>query len=132
MGTANLPVAISHLFDHTCVIWRKVETLEGPGVTVKTFTLLDGSPFGCKMNRKAATVVSAGPGIVDAGQRLAFLEIGPLIKKRDLLELITGPDAPPAAAERAILEVENVTAPRGHHLEVLCSEYHGQEPEVGS
>ena len=124
-------MTISHLFDHTAVIWRKVETLNASGVTVKNFLMAYG-PLGCKMNRKAAMVANSGPGIIDAGQRVAYLEVGPIILKRDLVELVTGPDAPPSSGERAILEVENVTIPRGHHVEVRCSEYHGAEPEIGS
>jgi len=124
-------VTISHLFDHTAVIWRKVETLNEAGVTHKAFTLAYG-PLGLKANRKAAMVVNSGPGIIDAGQRVFYFEVGPIILKRDLVELVTGPDAPPSSGERAILEVENVTIPRGHHVEVRCSEYHGAEPELGS
>jgi hypothetical protein len=125
-------MTISHLFDHTCVIWRKVETLGTARTTTKAFTLLPGGPFGLKANRKNALVTNAGPGIVDAGLRVLYFEVGPVILKRDLVELITGPDAPPSSGERAILEVENVTIPRGHHIEVRCSEYHGAEPELGS
>ena len=77
-------------------------------------------------------VANSGPGIIDAGLRVAYLEVGPIILKRDLFELVTGPDAPPSSGERAILEVESVTIPRGHHLEVRLSEYHGPEPELGS
>ena len=124
-------MTISHLFDHTAVIWRKVETLNASGVTVKTFLMAYG-PLGLKANRKAAMVVNSGPGIIDAGQRVFYFEVGPIILKRDLVELVTGPDAPPSSGERAILEVENVTIPRGHHLEVRCSEYHGLEPDIGS
>ena len=118
-------MTISHLFDHEAVVWRKAETLNASGVTHKDFSLLYG-PLGCKANRKAAVVANAGPGIVDAGQRVFYLEVGPVILKRDLFELTSGPDAP------AILEVENVTIPRGHHIEVRCSEYHGPLPDPGS
>jgi len=118
-------LTISHLFDHTALIWRKTETLGDYRETRKGFGLEYG-PLGCKANRKAALVAAAGPGIIDVGQRVFYLEVGPIIRKRDLFELVTGPDAP------AILEVENVTIPRGHHVEVRCSEYHGAWPEPGS
>ena len=108
--------AISHLFDHTAVIWRKVESLNDAGVTHKAFVHIYS--LGLKANRKAANVVDSGPGIIDAGQRVFYFEVGPIVLKRDLVELVTGPDAPPSSGERAILEVENVTIPRGHHLEV--------------
>ena len=124
-------MTISHLFDHTAVIWRKVETENDAGVTHKAFVMAYG-PLGLKVNRKAAMVANSGPGIIDAGQRVFYFEVGPIVLKRDLVELVTGPDAPPSSGARAILEVENVTIPRGHHLEVRCSEYHGPEPELGS
>lgn len=115
---------ISHLYDHTVAQWRKVETLGEAGVTVKTFRLVDR--FGCKMNRKQVLLAMGGPGIEDVGMRKVYTELGPDVNRRDLIELVTGPDAP------ALLEVENVTAPRGHHLEINCSEYKGPYPDLGS
>ena len=58
--------------------------------------------------------------------------MGSVIFKRDLVEFITGPDAPVPTQERAIFEVENVTQPRGHHMEVWVTEYSGPLPELGS
>ena len=118
-------MAISHLFDHEAVIWRKGETLGEYRETVKGFVLQYG-PLGCKANRKAAVLQDANAGIVDSGDRVFYFEKGPVVLKRDLVELVTGPDAP------AILEVENTTIPRDHHLEVRCVEYHGDAPAVGS
>jgi hypothetical protein len=113
-------MTISHLYDHTVALWRKVETLGEAGVTEKTFALADR--FGVKMNRKNVQLMQDGAGIVDVGMRKVYTELGPTVLRRDLVELLTGPDAP------ALLEVENVTRPRGHHIEIHCSEYKGDEP----
>ena len=118
-------MTISHLFDHVCVIWRKLETLGDYRETVKRFEL-QYTGLGCKANRKNVVLMQDGAGIIDVGMRVIYLEPGPVILKRDLLELISGPDSP------ALLEVENVTLPRGHHLEVRCSDYKGAPPELGS
>lgn len=122
---------IAHLFDHTCVIWHQTETLGASRETIKSFPTYTG-PLGCKVNRKNAVLQEAGPGIADSGERRIYLEKGPSVKKRDLVELVTGPDA------HALLEVESATVPshslglEGHHLEIRATEYLGAEPELGS
>lgn len=119
-------MSIGHLLDHTCVIWRKVETTGAKyAESVKTFE----QPFEvlpCTGTRKNAVVSQDGPGIVNVGERRIYFDIGPEILKRDLIELLTGGDAP------ALLEVESVTRPRNHHIEVRVSEYSGPQPELGS
>lgn len=118
-------MTVAHLADHTCVIWRKTETLGEHRETVKAFTLVEAG-IACKADRKNTILAQAGPGIVQTGGRRIFMDLGPTILKRDLLELVTGPDAP------ELLEVENVTRPRNHHIEVWCTEYDGEEPALTS
>ena len=118
-------MTIGHLLDHTCVIWRKVEALGEFRESVKTFE----QPFEvlpCTGTRKNTVLAQDGPGIVNVGDRRIYFDIGPEILKRDLIELLTGGDAP------ATLEVESVTRPRNHHIEVRVSEYNGPAPAVGS
>lgn len=124
-------MAIAHLFDHTCVIWRKSETLGTARTTTKSFTLVYAN-VGLKADRKNTVLAQAGPGIVQVGGRRLFFELGLVIWPRDLVEFITGPDSPVPTQPRAIFEVENVTQPRGHHMEVWVTEYDGVEPELGS
>ena len=118
-------MTISHLFDHTCAVWRKAETLGSHGETVKGFSIAY-SGLGLKADRKQAPLAEAGPGIVQVGGRRLFFELGSTFLKRDLIELLTGPDAP------ELLEVEFATRPRGHHIEVWATDYEGDEPEIGS
>jgi hypothetical protein len=50
--------------------------------------------------------------------------------KRDVIELVSGPESNTEAP--VLLEIESVTIPRGNHIEVRVSEYHGVAPEIGS
>lgn len=118
-------MGIAHLADHTAIIWHKLETLGPARETEKSFPTFSG-PFDCKADRKKAIQSDAGPGMWGAGLRTIFFDIGPAIGDRDLVELVTGPDAP------AMLEVESVTRPRDHHIEVRVSEYRGAYPDLGS
>jgi hypothetical protein len=117
---------IGHLLDHTAVIWRVGETIGEYRESEVAWGPEPVGPYDCTGKRKAAILAEAGPGTVDAGQRILYFEPGPTFNKRDLVELVTGPDAP------AFLLVESDTRPRGNHIEVRVSEWHGAPPAVGS
>lgn len=118
-------MSIGHLLDHECVVWRPTETRGTYAETVRGYSILHAL-ISCAVLRKNAVIAQAGPGRIDAGERRVYWDVGPTVEKKDLIELVTGPDAP------AFLEVESMTTPRGHHVEVRVSEYNGDAPEVGS
>ena len=113
------------LLDHTARVWRRGEEL-GTYRETSIFYVVVYPAARCTLKRKAALLAEAGPGIVDVGQRTLYFLPGVTLQKRDLVELVTGADAPDW------LEVESRSKPRGHHVEARCSEYHGPTPEVSS
>ena len=118
-------MSFASLLDHTARIWRRTET---PGTYLETTIdyAVVYAAADCTLKRKAAVLAEAGPGIVDAGGRTVYFLPSVTLVKRDLVELVTGPDAP------AWLEVESASRPRGHHVEARCAEYSGETPEVES
>jgi hypothetical protein len=54
---------------------------------------------------------------------MVFMDLGEDVQKRDIVELITGPNAP------AKLEVISMDRPRGHHIELVCDEWEGKITE---
>jgi hypothetical protein len=118
-------MSYSGLLDHTARIWRRDETLGTYRETVMSYTVQYHGPP-CTLRRKRSVLSEAGPGIVDSGERTVYFKRDILLQKRDLVELVTGPDAP------AWLEVESASRPRGHHTEARCSEWSGDTPELES
>jgi hypothetical protein len=112
------PASIGHLLDGTCRVLRPVETSDGSRRTLRRYTVVYASlPF--TINRKNATLGLRNGGVVEVGSRVAYLDMGPQLQKRDIIDMLTGPHAP------GYIEVESVSAPRGHHLEIRVLDYEG-------
>ena len=114
------------LLDHTCRVWRLTETLGDYRETVTARSeVYDDLP--CFFRRRD-TVMSAGaPGTRPVGDRMVYLDTGPVIRDRDVIEITGGPEID-ESSDALLLEVESVAVPRGHHIELRCVEYKGTVP----
>ena len=118
-------MSFSGLLDHTARIWRRSETLGTYLETVPGYDIVYPA-VRCTLKRKSATLSEAGPGTVDVGTRTVYFRRGVILQEKDLVEFVTGPDAPDW------MEVESRSRPRGHHVKARCSEFHGTPPEADS
>jgi hypothetical protein len=117
---------IERLQDHTVRVWRPVTVPDAIGADQRTYAPV-GEPEPAKVNRNVAPTGDAGPGFAAIGRRRLYMKPGVDVEERDVLELVTGPDAPQT------LEVdEPPTRPRGHHCQVDCILWRGQLPELES
>jgi hypothetical protein len=118
-------MSFASLLDHQARVWRLDETLGDHRETVHDRApVYDSVP--CTLKRMRAVLSDAGPGLVPSGERTVYFLPAVTLEQRDVVELISGPDAP------ATLEVESSSKPRGHHVEARCTEFHGKLPELGS
>jgi hypothetical protein len=110
---------IAHLLDHTANIRRPVESL-GVARETRLVHAYAHVAVACAVNRKRTVLTEAHGGITPAGGRSAYFQAGITLQERDVVQLLTGPEAP------ALLEVESRATPRGHHVEVSVTEFHGK------
>ena len=118
---------IVRLADHQVRLWRPVTSASSRiGMDRRTLELVaDGEP--CKVNRDTSPTADAGPGLSPIGRRRLYLPPELDVRERDVVELVTGPDAPQT------WEVDELPArPRGHHLQADCILWRGTLPEVAS
>lgn len=116
---------IARLFDHTATVWRPVPSLGTYRERVETLT--DVGTLDCAVNRPTARLGEAGPGLVNSGERMVYLSADADIAGRDVLELLTGPEA------GMLLEVDEApTNVRGHHIEARARLWAGTLPDGGS
>lgn len=114
--------AIDSLFDHTVRIWRPTPERSRLGVEERTYQVVTPSA-GAKVNRSTAPVGDAGPGFQPIGSRRLYMAPDADVQARDLVELLTGPDAP------QFWEVnEPPTIPMGHHAQLDCIAWNGETP----
>lgn len=114
--------AITHLLDHTARVWRRVETIGTLGDTIVTYDLAYDE-LACAEDGQNSVAGNPGAGQTPIGRRWVYFDVGPTIRFRDVIELVSGPNAP------AALEVESSDNRRGHHLEIQASEFRGKLPE---
>ncbi len=118
----------SHLLDHTCNVHRLTETLGTFRETVQGYAQVH-TDLECTFQRRNTVIGEEGPGLRAVGDRRVYLNVGPAFQDRDIVELVTGPAG---FVGPQLLEVESFAAPRGHHLELRCSEWEGTLPPEGS
>lgn len=119
---------IDHLFDHSIRIWRPTVSKDGVGAESRSYTLQVQTP--CTLNRSVAPVapVTAG-GLAPVGRRRFYVRTTVSVRVRDIIELVSGPDA--HADGQLTWEVdEPPVVPKGHHKQLDCVEWHGVLPEV--
>lgn len=118
------------LLDHTCRVWRKTEALGDYRETIKTLAeAYDDVP--CFFRRRDTVISDQAPGTRPVGDRMVFMDTGPTIRDRDVVEITAGPEVD-ESSDALLLEVESVAVPRGHHIELRCVEYRGEVPEAAS
>lgn len=113
---------IDSLFDTTVRVWRPTPERSRLGVEERTYSVVAPS-LGAKVNRSSAPEADAGPGFQPVGARRVYMRPDVDVQARDLLELLTGPDAP------QFWEVnEPPTRPQGHHTQLDCIAWNGVTP----
>jgi len=118
--------AITHLLDHTANVWRRNETARGTMGQIKPSYDLIYTNLPCATDGQGTVLSTSGQGVVVAGSRDLYFDVGPVLTKRDLIEVHSGPTAP------FIVEVRSWDPFRGHHLEVSGDEFTGvlQTPRI--
>lgn len=115
-------MSIAHLLDHTATVYRPADTLGALRTNIRGYAAVaSGVEMGVR--RPAALYAEIGPGVGPLGQRIIYADVGLDVAARDVIDLITGPDAP------GRWEVdEQPTSPRGHHIELRCRAFTGKLP----
>lgn len=114
--------AIERLFDSTVRIWRATPERSALGVEERTYFVVIVSA-GAKVNRSTAPEADGGPGLQPTGGRRIYMKPDVDVQSRDLVELVTGADAP------QFWEVnEPPTRPQDHHTQLDCIAWNGETP----
>lgn len=122
-------MSIGHLLDHVSRVWTLTEGLDQYRAPVRTYSVSEGNEdLPCTSTRKRTVLGKIGGGTTPLGDRVVYFDIGPVMKERDVIELLEGPDAP------AKLEIQGLAYPRGNHIEARVSEFKGDlvEPNASS
>jgi hypothetical protein len=120
-------MSIGHLLDHTCNVWRLITSLGPFRETVNEYEkVYEG--LDCTNTRRNTVFGQSGPGLRPVGDRNVYLDTGPLFQDRDVVELVSGPTG---FVGPQLLEVESFAIPRGHHIELRCSEFKGELTVAG-
>lgn len=110
--------SISRLFDHTVRVWRPSRASDGLGVESRNYVLR--STLGAAVNRSTAPEGLVAGGLAPTGRRRMYFLPTVDIQPRDVLEIVSGPEAP------GTWEVdEPPTRPRNHHTQVDSIDWHG-------
>jgi hypothetical protein len=116
-------MSIRHLCDHRVRIYRRAAQLDAE---LRSETLsyqpVAAAPArnNAKLNRPRARTGDVGPGSAPIGERTVYMDAGADVEERDVLQVLSGPDAP------CLLEVDGPpTRPRGHHVELACRLFNG-------
>lgn len=119
---------IDRLFDHTVRIWRPVASSANRlGVETREYSVAIPTA-GCALNRNVSPKQDQGPGMDQMGRRRFYMRPDLDIRARDVVEILSGPDA-----DGQNWEVDqNPTRPRNHHTQVDAIAWNGELPEVGS
>lgn len=113
---------IDRLFDHTVRVWRCTPERSSLGVEERTY-FVHVAEAGAKVNRSTAPVADTGPGMQPTGSRRLYMRTDVDVQARDLVELVTGPDA------GQFWEVDQPpTKPQGHHAQLDCIAWNGVTP----
>ena len=119
-------MSITHLLDHTCNVWRRSESLGTYRETVPGYEQVEGGQgLGCTFQRRNTVLGDLGPGQEPVGDRRVYLDVGFNFQDQDVVEIVSGPAG---FQGPQLLEVESIAVPRGHHVELRCTEYNGKLP----
>lgn len=113
--------AISRWFDSSIRIWRPTSFNDALAVEEREYTAIE--TVGAVINRSVTSTNEQSGGMADVG-RIRWYGVPTLeIRRRDVCEVIAGPDA------GHTWEVDaDPVHPRGHHTQVDCVEWHGVLP----
>lgn len=114
---------ISSWFDSHIRIWRPTETKDVLKVAKQTYVVV--AVVGCRLNRSGTTTAQVGAGMTRVGQLRWYGNPDIDIKRRDVCEVIDGPE------NKLTWEVDaEPVRPGGHHTQVDCVEWHGNLPSL--
>lgn len=110
---------LATFLDHDAQIWRPTVTLGPRREEVRSYAKLGGE-VRAGIRRPTARVGDAGPGLAPIGERVFYFQPEVDVEPRDIIELLSGPDAP------GTWEVDSPpTRPRGHHVELTTRHWLG-------
>jgi hypothetical protein len=116
-------MSFSSLLDHTARVWRPTSAKGQLREEVRTHSVV--GIFPCTKKRPSARIGDVGPGMAPIGETSIYMEAGADVLERDVIQLLTGPDAPDT------FEIDAPpTRPRGHHIELTCQYFLGILPAV--
>lgn len=116
---------VLRLGDSLVRIWRPTVAEDRFGAGKPRYALVATEP--AIVNRSTAPLTDVGPGLSPQGRRRLYFQPEVDVRARDVLELVEGPDAPQT------WEVdEPPSRPRDHHVQVDCTFWRGELPEVDS
>lgn len=118
--------AIDRLFDHTCRIWRSTSTKDDLGAESRTYAPIAEAQ--CALKRPTAPLADLGAGLAPTGRRRFYMRPDQDIQLRDVVEILSGPDA--GGAQRTWEVDEPPTIPRGHHTQVDAFAWQGILPPI--
>lgn len=119
---------IDRMFDHEVRIWRPTVTKDDLGAESREYAAVAEHP--CALKRPTAPLADLGAGLAPTGRRRFYLRPDVDVQLRDIVEVVSGPDA---AGEQATWEVdEPPTKPRGHHTQVDAITWNGNLPPLAS
>lgn len=121
-------VTIAHLLDHVMNVWRRSEDLDEFRATEQSHAKVH-EDVDCTFQRRNTVMAEDPPGVRARGDRRVYLDVGPEFRDRDVLEVVSGPAG---FVGPQLLEVESIAVPRGHHVELRCTEFKGTLPAEGS
>jgi hypothetical protein len=118
---------VDHLFDHAIRVWRPVRSRGAHREQIQALEpVIEPDGLNARVSSPTGLLADTGPGLTMVGERKVYMNTSLDVQKRDILELVSGPNAP------ATLEVDGPPhRPRGHHLELRCREWTGKLPETG-
>lgn len=117
-------MSVSSLLDHVGNVWRLTHDRGDFGETVNDYQLVY-ERVDLTFQRRNTVLGSLGPGQKPVGDRRVYLDVGPNFEDRDVVEVIEGPAG---FVGPQLLEVESIAVPRGHHVELRCTEFSGELP----
>jgi hypothetical protein len=109
--------------NHTLTVWRPSVQLGALREEKRKYTALATVP--AAVRRPSARLGDTGPGLSEIGERIVYLESTVDVAERDVLQFVTGPDAP------ELLEIDSPptrltsSVTTDTHLEVTCRFFAG-------
>jgi len=109
---------------HMMQVYRPVRT-RGTYGTMEPVYVQIGNPQVCDVQHRTQTQNALGPGDAPVGTWKVYFRAVSEVQPDDIVQVTAGPNAP------RLLRVEDAYRPQGRHVQLTCSQWHGEEVELG-